>query len=129
MQHGSLIDVVAKKNGKLQICVDHRKLNATTISDPFPISFTDGVLDGVAGYMMYSRYNQMRMVPVDQDKTTFVTKWGVFVAILMMFGLKTAPTSFQRAIAEIFAPFIPKFMRYFSMNLHCSERSSITYIG
>jgi hypothetical protein len=29
--------IVAKKNGKLQICVNYRKLNVQTKKDPFPL--------------------------------------------------------------------------------------------
>lgn len=42
------IVVVPKKNGKLRICVDYRKLNAATITDPFPLPFQDTLLDAVA---------------------------------------------------------------------------------
>ena len=102
----SPIVVVPKKNGKIRVCVDYRKLNATTIIDAFPLPFTDGVLDALAGHEMYnfldgfSGYNQERMHPDYQEKTTFVTEWGVFVAIVIMFGLKTAPTTFQIIIQE-----------------------------
>lgn len=34
------IVVVPKKNGKLRICVDFRKLNEQTIKDPFPLPLT-----------------------------------------------------------------------------------------
>jgi hypothetical protein len=34
------------------------------------------------------------MAEEDQEKTPFVTKWGVFMAVVMMFGLKTAPATF-----------------------------------
>ena len=43
----------------------------------------------------------------------FVTKWGVFVALVMMFGLKMTPTTFQRIIMEIFGEYIPTFMQVF----------------
>ena len=46
----------------------------------------------------------------DQEKTAFVTEWGVFVIVVMMFGLKTAPTTFQRILMEIFDDYIPAFM-------------------
>ena len=104
----SPIVVVPKKNGKNRVCVNYRKLNVVTITDAFPLPFTDNVLDAVAGHDMYSfldgfsGYNQVRMHPNDQEKTTFVTDWGVYVAVVMMFGLKTAPTTFQRTITEIF---------------------------
>ena len=51
------------------------------------------------------------MHPDDQEKTTFVTEGGVFVAEAIMFGLKTAPATFQRIINEIFDEYIPDFPR------------------
>ena len=112
----SPIVVVPKKNDKIQVCVDYQKLNVTTVTDTFPLPFTDGVLDTVASHEIYSfldelsGYNQIRMHPMDQEKTKFVTEWGVFVTVVMMFGLKTAPTTFQRIIIEIFEEYIPTFM-------------------
>ena len=50
----SLIMVVPKKNDKIWVCVDYQKLNAVTVTDVFPLSFTNGVLDVVAGHEMYS---------------------------------------------------------------------------
>jgi hypothetical protein len=41
---------VPKKNGELKICIDFRKLNAATKKDPYPLSFTDEVLNIVVGY-------------------------------------------------------------------------------
>jgi hypothetical protein len=111
--------VVPKKNGKLRVCVDYQKLNAATITDAFPLLFTDGVLDTIVGHEMYSfldgftGYNQIRMAEEDQKKTTFVTEWGVFVAVVMMFGLKMAPATSQRIIMEIFEDYISGFMQVF----------------
>ena len=53
------------------------------------------------------------MHPDDQEKMTFVTEWGIFVAVVMMFGLKTAPATFQRIISEVFMEYIPAFMQVF----------------
>ena len=92
----SPIVVVPKKNGKICVCVDYRKLNATTVTNGFPLPFTNSVLDTVASHECYkfldgfSGYNQIRMHPDDQEKTAFVTEWGGFVAQVMMFGLKKA---------------------------------------
>ena len=88
----------------------------------FPLPFTDGVLDAVVGHEIYSfldgfsGYNQVRMHPDDQEKTTFVTEWGVFVAVVMMFGLKIALSTFQRIISEVFDEYIPAFMQVFMDN-------------
>ena len=53
----SPIVVVPKKNGKLRICVDFRRLNAATKKDPYSLPFTDEVLDTVIGYAAYSFIN------------------------------------------------------------------------
>ena len=62
--------VVPKKNGKLRVCVDFRKLNEQTIKDPFPLPFTDTMLD------WYNGYDQIKLAPEDQEKTSFITEWG-----------------------------------------------------
>ena len=41
----SPILVVPKKNGKIRVCVDYRKLNAATVTNVFSLPFTNGVLD------------------------------------------------------------------------------------
>lgn len=81
--------------------------------------YMDSILDEVAGNEMYSfldgfsGYNQIRMAPDDQAKTAFISAWGVFVCIVMWFGLRNAPSTFQRAMNEIFAPFLTDFMHIF----------------
>ncbi len=68
-----------KKNGKLKISVDFRKLNKTTKKYPYPLPFSDEVLNTVARYEAYSfldghsRYHQISMASKDGYKTTFVT--------------------------------------------------------
>jgi hypothetical protein len=80
----SPIVVIPKKNGKLRICIDFKKLNATTKKDPYPLPFTYEVLNMVARYEAYSfldgysRYHQISIAPEDRYKTTFVTNWGGF---------------------------------------------------
>ena len=50
----SPIIIVPKKNRHVRVCVDYRKLNAGTITDAFPLPFTDNILDTVAGHDCYS---------------------------------------------------------------------------
>jgi hypothetical protein len=74
----SPIVVVPKKNGKQRICINFKKLNATIKKDPYPLPFTDGMLNMITWYETYSfldgysRYHQMFMAPKDRYKTTFV---------------------------------------------------------
>jgi len=46
--------VVLKKNGKLKICVDFKKLNKATKKNPYPSPFSNEALNIVAGYEVYS---------------------------------------------------------------------------
>lgn len=100
----SPIVIVPKKNGTLRVCIDYKKLNAATMTDPFPIPFTDAMLDAVAGHEMYSfldgfsGYNQVLMAPEDRVKTDFVTEWGAYASNVMTFGQKNAPATFQRMV-------------------------------
>lgn len=100
--------IVPKKNGKWRVCVDYRALNKTTQKDHFPLLFIDQVLDSLSGKKLFSfldgfsRYNQIRISPQDQDKTTFTSPWGTFAYRVLPFGLCNAPTTFKRAVIGIF---------------------------
>jgi hypothetical protein len=50
----SPIVVVPKKNGKLCICINFRKLNAIAKKDPYCLPFTEEVLDMVAKHKVCS---------------------------------------------------------------------------
>jgi len=75
----SPIVVIPKKNGKLKIYIDFKKLNATTKKDPYPLPFVDEVLNTIAKYETHSflnghsRYHQIFIAPEDRYKTTIVT--------------------------------------------------------
>jgi hypothetical protein len=62
---------VLEKNGKLKICVDFRKLNATTMKDPYLLPFIDEVINTVVGHEVYtfldgfSRCHQISIAPKD----------------------------------------------------------------
>ena len=45
----SPIVVVPKKNGKLRVCVNLKKVNAATVRDHYPLPITDHVLECVVG--------------------------------------------------------------------------------
>jgi hypothetical protein len=70
--------VIPKKNGKLRIYVNFKKLNVATKKDLYPLPFTDEVINTVIGHEVYtfldefSRYHQILITPEDQHKTTFV---------------------------------------------------------
>ncbi|KAL3682257.1 hypothetical protein R1sor_000279 [Riccia sorocarpa] len=128
----SPILVVPKKDtGKIRVCVDFRSLNQRTIPDPFPIPFTDLLLDEVAGCEMYnfmdgfSGYNQIAIAPEDQLKTTFVTQWGTFAYRVMPFGLCNALATFHRYMINSFIN-LGDTMKLYLDDL-CAHNSSEAY--
>ncbi len=81
--------------------------------------FSDKVLNIVAGYEAYSlldgysRYHQISLTPNDRYKTIFVTNWGAFVWMVMPFGVKNGPPTFQRLINRTFKEYLDQFMKIF----------------
>ena len=45
----SLVVLVKKKNGKLRLCIDYRKLNKITKRDVYPLPRIDEILDTLKG--------------------------------------------------------------------------------
>jgi hypothetical protein len=70
--------VVPKKNGKLKICVDLKKLNAAIKKNPYLLPFINEVLNTIARHDVYSfldgyfGYHYISITPIDIYKTTFV---------------------------------------------------------
>jgi hypothetical protein len=111
--------IVCKKNGKWRVCVDYRALNKATQKDHFPLPFIDQVLDSLSGKKFFSfldgfsGYNQIKIAPQDQDKTTFTSPWGTFAYRVLPFGLCNAPATFQRAVLGIFSDMLNDSMEIF----------------
>jgi len=99
--------------------MDYRALNKATQKDHFPLPFIDQVLDSLSGKKLFSfldgfsRYNQIRIAPQDQDKTTFTSPWGTFAYRVLPFGLCNAPTTFQRVVIGIFSDMLNDSLEIF----------------
>ncbi len=115
----SPIMVIPKKNGKLVINGDFRKLNVKTKKDPFPLPFIDEVLNIVARCEAYSfldgyyRYHQISIVPKDIYKITFVIDWNLFICRVMPFGMKNELPTFQRIMTKDIKKYLDSFMKIF----------------
>lgn len=94
--------LVPKKDGTVRICVDYRRLNAITKTDPYPMPRIDELIDLVKRtlYMstidLRSGYWQVSVNPTDGDKTAIITPFGTFRFKRMPFGLKNSGATFQR---------------------------------
>jgi len=61
-------------------------------------------MDGFYGY------NQIKMHPDDEKHTSFRTPLGVYYYTVMLFGLKNAGATYQRAMSTIFCDHLRKMV-------------------
>jgi len=101
------IVVVRKKDGALRLCIDYRKLNAVTQDDVYQMPRAEELLErlGQASFIttldLTKGYYQVPVSPEDRDKTAFTTPYGKYRFKTMPFGLKGAPTTFQRLMDRV----------------------------
>ncbi|KAL0346399.1 UNVERIFIED_CONTAM: hypothetical protein Scaly_1655900 [Sesamum calycinum] len=76
----SSIVPVRKKNEQIRACVDFRDLNGACPKDDFPLPIAKHMIDATIGHEALSfmdgssGYNQIRMVPKDEELTAFRTQ-------------------------------------------------------
>ena len=76
----SNVVMVKKTNRKWIMCKDFINLNKACLKDSFPFPSIDTLVDASAGHHIlsfmdaFSKYNQIMMDPVDQEKTVSITE-------------------------------------------------------
>jgi hypothetical protein len=99
---------IDKKQGTIRVCIDYRDINKAFPKDNFSTPFIDPIVDDCAGSEIFSlmdvfsKYNQINIVPEDQNKTYFICPWGTFTYRKLPFGLKNVGATFQCAISYAF---------------------------
>ncbi len=92
--------VPKKDTDILRMCVYFTSLNKHCPKDHFPLPRINQIIDSTAGCEKlsfldaYSGYNQIRLKVEDQEKTAFITPFGVFCYNTMPFGLKNAGATY-----------------------------------
>lgn len=92
---------------KWRIVIDYRKLNEKTISDKYPLPNICDILDklGKANYFttldLASGFHQIEVDKNDIPKTAFSAENGLYEFRRMPFGLKNAPSTFQRVMDNV----------------------------
>src|SRR4051812_47632347 len=126
---------VAKKTGKIRICIDFRNLNDACPKDEFPLPITDVMIDNTWGFERmsfmdgFSGYNQITMFPADEKHPSFRTPLGMYCYTVMPFDLKNAGATYQRAMDKIFYPYIRKTVECYVNDNAVKSRLDINHLA
>ena len=100
--YASPIVLVRKKNGKLRLCVDHRKVNSRTIRDSYPLPKIEDMFAALHGSEWFVTmdlkmgFHQIEMDESSKDISDFVCPLCLFNFERMSQGLVNSPLTFQR---------------------------------
>jgi hypothetical protein len=96
----SPILLVKKKDGEWRLCVDYKRLNASTVKNRYLMPIFDEITDELCGATVFTKldhragYHQIRIKEGDEYKIAFQTHQGHYEYRVMPFGLTGAPATF-----------------------------------
>ncbi len=121
--------LVPKKDGSFRPVIDFRKVNEVTEDDRYPMPVLGDLLMSLeqgntifSSLDLLSGYWQVPMAAESREIIAFCTPSGHFEWLRMPFGLKTAPTTFQRIINTLFSDLIGKgIYAFLNASIICSK--------
>jgi hypothetical protein len=111
---GAPVMFVKKSDGSLRLCVDYRGLNSVTKTNRAALPIIRDLLFRANGSKYFSKidlksaFNLIRILEGHEYLTAFRTKYGHFEYLVMPFGLKNAPSTFQSLMNSIFSDLIDR---------------------
>ncbi|KAL6130306.1 hypothetical protein ACLB2K_068687 [Fragaria x ananassa] len=97
--------------GKARMVIDYRDVNKKTVKDGYQIAQVRVLINRLKGAKIFSKFDaksgfwQVKMHPDSIALTAFGTPQGHYEWLVMSFGLKQAPSIFQRKMDNIFKPY------------------------
>ncbi|KAH9668401.1 hypothetical protein KPL70_021402 [Citrus sinensis] len=104
--------------GKKRLVIDYQPLNSFLKDDKFPLPKIQTLFVHLQGARIFSKFDlkagfwQLGISPVDRHKTAFCIPDVHYQWTVMTFGLKVAPSLFQKAMTKIFSPILHHALVY-----------------
>ncbi|KAK0574989.1 hypothetical protein LWI29_032165 [Acer saccharum] len=98
--------------GKKRLVVDYKPLNLFLRDDKFPVPRPNVLFSQLPGATIFSKFDlkgafwQIGIHPDERYKTAFCLPNAQYQWTVLPFGLKTAPSLFQKAVTRIFHPLL-----------------------
>jgi len=99
------------------MCVDFTDLNNTYSKDSHPLSSIHALVNSASGCVMlsfmdaFSGYNQIRMHPLDKDKTAFMNEITNYCYKVLPLSLKNVDGAYHRLMDKILQPLMGRIVR------------------
>jgi hypothetical protein len=86
------------------MCIDYTSLNKACPKDEYPLPRICQIVDSTASCELlsfldaYSGYHQISLTIDNEEKTAFITSFGIFCYTKMAFGLKNEGATYQKSV-------------------------------
>lgn len=103
----SPIVVVVKDTGDIRLCVDMRQVNKAVLRETHPLPTIEDIRWKLNGARYFSRldikdaFHQLALDDDSKPLTTFITHKGLYRYKRMLFGISSAPETFQKELEQI----------------------------
>jgi hypothetical protein len=99
--------LVEKPNKSWRMCINYTSLNKACPKDEYPLPHICQIVDSTALCELlsfldaYSGYHQISLTIDGEEKTVFITLFGIFCYTMMAFGLKNGGATYQKCVHTV----------------------------
>ena len=114
--------------------MDFTDLNKACPKDSYPLPSIDALVDSASGCQFmsfldaFSGYNQIRMHPLDECKTAFMTERSCYCYKVMSFGLKNARATYQRLMDRVLSPMLGRNVQAYVDDMVVTSRGKEQHV-
>jgi hypothetical protein len=99
--------LIEKSDGSWRMCIDYTSLNKICPKDEYPLPRICQIVDSTASCELllfldaYSGYHQINLAIDNEEKTAFITPFGIFCYTKMAFGLKNRGATYKKCVHTV----------------------------